>query len=250
MTTNQHLINAGEVFGWFAAVVTVLLGVPQLIKLLKEKRTGNVSFVSFWIFYFGLFAWVVLGTFLPGSLLQTAVANLISIIIYSFTVFYLYYYQYDHSGSKKHSKAKLFNVSTILGVFVLASIAITILCVLNDERINKIDVTIKNTAVSTILGAIVPVFTTFAFMPQLILSFKNRDFGGVSIYMIMLFVFNNVFWIIFWASKIHILQVENKSILPIVIATVWQSASLVIYGIQMIFMLIDRWKKPLAKSHN
>ncbi|MBN0919521.1 PQ-loop domain-containing transporter [[Mycoplasma] gypis] len=238
---NQNFITAGTVFGWFAVVVTICLGIPQLVKLLKDKKTGEISYVSFWIFYLGLFAWVLFGSFLPGSLAQVSVANLISIIIYSFTMFFIYFYEQKRKW-KMSRKNTLITVSIILIIFCLLSLACTALGIADKDNIYKI----HNSAAATVLGAIVPMLTTFAFMPQIILSFKTKNFGGVSAYMILLFLLNNAFWIIYWASRIHMNIVEGQTIIPLIIATIWQITSSIIYGILFFFTI--RYEIKIKKS--
>ncbi|QJR44359.1 PQ-loop domain-containing transporter [Mycoplasma miroungirhinis] len=232
----EIFLKIGDVFGWFAAIVTVFLGLPQLIKLLKEKSVGKVKFVSFWIFYWGLFAWILFGTFLPGGLIQVAFANLLCIFIYSAVIFCLYYYDKTIGQKKNNKELILTNVTVILGIFCVLSTIITIYGIIpNTPKIH-------NKIVQTILGIIVPSFTCLAFMPQVLYSFKTKNFAGISVYMILMFILNNIFWIIYWVSRL----VDNNNY-ALDISLGWQIFSLIIFSVQIIFTIQYYVKLKKAK---
>ena len=33
----------------------IIISLPQLFKVLHDKRTGNISFISFWFYHIGIF---------------------------------------------------------------------------------------------------------------------------------------------------------------------------------------------------
>ncbi|MCU9934007.1 hypothetical protein NWE61_02230 [Mycoplasmopsis felis] len=51
------------------------LGIPQLISLLKSKRTGKINFISFWIFHLGILLWVIWSSLGSDYLLSTFVVT-------------------------------------------------------------------------------------------------------------------------------------------------------------------------------
>ncbi|MBU4691133.1 PQ-loop domain-containing transporter [Mycoplasma zalophi] len=236
-------LKIGEVFGWFGAFATVFLGLPQLIKLIREKSVGKVKFVSFWVFYWGLFAWVLFGTFLPGGLVQVSISNLLCIYIYSAVIFYLYYYDENIGKLKNNKKIILLNVSIIIGVFCILSTAMTIYGIIpNTQKIH-------NSVVQMILGITIPSFTCLAFMPQVFYSFQTKNFAGISAYMVLMFIMNNVFWIIYWVSRL----VEQHTY-AFAISLGWQIFSLIIFSVQMIYTIEYyvklRKTKIKIKSHS
>ena len=48
-----------EFFGYFAAILTTLAFLPQLIKTLKTKKAEDVSLTTLLMFLTGVSAWIV-----------------------------------------------------------------------------------------------------------------------------------------------------------------------------------------------
>lgn len=86
-----------QIFGVLGAIATIGLGIPQLIEQIKTKKTGKVNYVSFWIFYAGILLWVIYGLFAGADYWQVFVANFVCILIYSATMYYIYYYRDDRT---------------------------------------------------------------------------------------------------------------------------------------------------------
>lgn len=91
-TVNNFMYYSHEIIGWIAAILTVVIGIPQLIKLIKVKSAKDVSLVSNWIFFVGLIMWVIFGSFTVdgngNKLIQTITANVLSVFVYALLLFF------------------------------------------------------------------------------------------------------------------------------------------------------------------
>ena len=50
-----------EFFGYFAAILTTLAFLPQLIKTLRTKKAEDVSLITLIMFLTGVLSWIVYG---------------------------------------------------------------------------------------------------------------------------------------------------------------------------------------------
>tara|TARA_Y100001978_G_C23657449_1_gene416800 strand:- start:369 stop:635 length:267 start_codon:yes stop_codon:yes gene_type:complete len=50
-----------EFFGYFAAILTTLAFLPQLIKTFKTKKAEDVSLITLLMFLTGVFSWIIYG---------------------------------------------------------------------------------------------------------------------------------------------------------------------------------------------
>ncbi|TPI01328.1 SemiSWEET family transporter [Mycoplasma struthionis] len=235
-----------QVFGILAAITTICLGFPQLLHLRKTKKTGNVNYLSFWIFYFGLLVWLVLGVFGGNEDgWYIFVANFICTIIYSFTMFYLHYYDQNR---KEKTLSKVVIAITFFVLFTIAMFAVFSVLVYHKIKFNKFypekGALIKwmTGTESLIFGLIAPSFTTLAFMPQLIISFKNKDFKGLTPWMPSIFLVNNTWWIIFFSlsivnAKNQGLGLQDGAMTAFIGGLIWQIISTIVYAIQLAFIL-------------
>ena len=245
-----------EIFGILGALATIGLGIPQLIQQLKSKKTGKVNFASFWIFYVGILLWVAYGVFAGPRYWQVFIANFVCIAIYSATMFYLYYYRED--------KNKKLMLQVILGiVFVLLlTLLLAIIFTINivdwfksgrPEKGHNYPIPILSESYRSVIAAIAPSLTTLAFLPQLIISLKKKDFKGLTPWMPFLFMINNGLWIIYFILiPVHktALIGAQQAWLEVMPALIWQIVSLTIYAIQfgMIYSYYKRMGKHVEKN--
>ncbi|TPE57339.1 hypothetical protein FJO69_01775 [[Mycoplasma] falconis] len=253
MTTIQIFIN---IFGAFGALTTVCLGFPQLLRLRKTKDSGNVKFLPYWIFFVGLLAWLVYGVFNKNEQgWYIFLSNFLCTLIYSFTMFYLYKYKKDYD--------KKMMWKPILGIILcelvaLAMFAVFIVTVWQKLKFGKFYDSAEHTSViptfdettALIIGLISPSFTTLAFLPQLIISLKKKDFRGQTPWMPLIFMMNNTWWIIYFALTLvsmnniindpnvaEAIRIQTKGGLRGIIGGItWQIVSLTVYGIQTAFI--------------
>ncbi|VEU76366.1 PQ-loop domain-containing transporter [Mycoplasmopsis columboralis] len=232
-----------EVFGWLTVIITVSLSLPQLFKLLKEKKTQKVNFYSFWIFHIGILMWTIFGVLSdssqPFKLRNIVIADGISLILNGVMTYLLYHY-YDFSSYKNkrtflsnsqnqemyiktsnHTGKKVWAFLGVLATWVIGIVFIVIYFTNSAFRISS------NAA--TIFAIIAPALTTFSFAPQLYTSIKTKNWKGVSPMMFVLFELNNLCWIAFWVLSI----VKYGGNLDLIGGLIWQTVSLILYAYQL-----------------
>ena len=68
-----------EFFGYFAAILTTLAFIPQLIKTLKTKKAEDVSLTTLIMFLTGVAAWIIYGIEISSK--PILVANVITFML-------------------------------------------------------------------------------------------------------------------------------------------------------------------------
>ena len=68
-----------EFFGYFAAILTTLAFLPQLIKTLKTKKADDVSLLTLIMFLTGAMFWIIYGYEISST--PILLANLITFIL-------------------------------------------------------------------------------------------------------------------------------------------------------------------------
>ncbi|BAP39701.1 SemiSWEET family transporter [Metamycoplasma canadense] len=229
-----------QIFGALGAITTILLGVPQLIRLIKTKKSENINYFSFWIFHIGIIVWIIYGVFTPNEDgWYIFLANLFCSFIYAFTMFFLYYY-----NKNINKKQKMWaTIAIVISEFLVIAFLVVFLLLVDQkiktgkfypENTNKIR-TFDSTT-SLIIGLITPICTTLAFMPQLIKGLKSKNFKGLTPWMPFIFLINNSWWIIFFSLSIA--NTSSKGALNGLIgALVWQIISSIVYTIQFSFII-------------
>ena len=68
-----------EFFGYFAAILTTLAFLPQLIKTLKTKKAEDVSLITLIMFLTGVLSWIIYGYKIAS--IPILLANLITFVL-------------------------------------------------------------------------------------------------------------------------------------------------------------------------
>ncbi|WP_412031294.1 PQ-loop domain-containing transporter [Metamycoplasma buccale] len=247
-----------QVFGALGAIMTICLGIPQLIRLKKTKNTGKINFAAFWVFYYGILAWLILGVFTSSeNSWYIFLANFTCVSIMSFTMFYLYYY-YQEKTKKQMLRA-------IIGIAFNQIISFTFLSLFFVTVYQKIKFGAfypKNSIIPTlpanvqlIIGLICPSFTTLAFLPGLIISIVKKQLSGLSPWMALTYMFNNTWWIFYFALNIVNAQrpdaneATKESMRGFIGGLVWQLIAISVYTFQFAYTYyVDQKQKKLLKS--
>ena len=87
------MLNSGniEFFGYFAAILTTVAFLPQLIKTLKTKKAEDVSLITLIMFITGVGAWIIYGYKISSS--PILIANIITFILNLFILISKIYFQ-------------------------------------------------------------------------------------------------------------------------------------------------------------
>ena len=73
------------VLGLLAASLTTISFLPQIIKIWKTQKTGDISFVMYIILVTGVFLWLIYGFLIKD--LPLILANLVTLILVSSVLF-------------------------------------------------------------------------------------------------------------------------------------------------------------------
>ena len=68
-----------EFFGYFAAILTTLAFLPQLIKTLKTKKAEDVSLITLIMFLTGVLSWIIYGYKISST--PILIANIITFFL-------------------------------------------------------------------------------------------------------------------------------------------------------------------------
>ena len=68
-----------EFFGYFAAILTTLAFLPQLIKTLRTKKAEDVSLITLIMFLTGVLSWIIYGYKISST--PILLANLITFVL-------------------------------------------------------------------------------------------------------------------------------------------------------------------------
>ena len=71
--------------GLFAALLTTVAFLPQVIKTWKTKKTRDISFTMYIILVTGVFLWLIYGFLIKD--LPLILANLVTLVLVSFILF-------------------------------------------------------------------------------------------------------------------------------------------------------------------
>ena len=79
-----------EFFGYFAAILTTLAFIPQLIKTLKTKKAEDVSLTTLIMFLTGVLAWIIYGIQISSRpiLIANTITFLLNFLILVFKLIY------------------------------------------------------------------------------------------------------------------------------------------------------------------
>ncbi len=212
--------------GWIAAVLTVGLGIPQLIKTIKVKEVSGINFYSMFIFGFGAGMWVIFSGTLGFNGLQPGIANACSLIVYATLITLLFKYK----GEPKWRLIGLIN-------FVYVALALTLF------TIGEIKGWGVNVAGSIILSLAAGLCTTFAFFPQVIKTFKEKDVINLSVGSFIMGTLVNALWTIYWGMMSNSSQL-SQWLIPCLLSFF----GVVIYLSQTILILIYQSKRINQKE--
>lgn len=223
-TVNNFTYYSHEIIGWIAAILTVVIGIPQLIKLIKVKSAKDVSLVSNWIFFVGLIMWVIFGSFTVdgngNKLIQTITANVLSVFVYALLLFFLHKY--------KEERTNIWTTTIVCLASVLV-VAIFVIAIVRKDWF----ITENIQWVAILIGAVTGFLTTFAYVPQVWTTFKSKDVENLSLLMIIILIGLNIFWIIYWLTALN-----SSVIMPLV----YQCISLVLYIVLLTLYIIYKQK--------
>ena len=82
------MINNIELIGLTAAILTTIAFVPQVIKVIRSKKTNNLSLTTYVIFTIGVGLWLVYGLFKKS--ISMILGNGITLVLSSLILYYIF----------------------------------------------------------------------------------------------------------------------------------------------------------------
>ncbi|WP_029608584.1 PQ-loop domain-containing transporter [Mycoplasma simbae] len=215
------------VFGLGSVICTVSVGIPQLVNLLKTKKTPEgTNFVTFWVFFSGIVGWMLIGAWDPAEVKMSvaAYANIVSAFILSYTIFFSYKYSDKKNIQKKAPLALMFS----LGISTLAA-TLSIWALVADLHMPD--------KLMSVMIVLFPLLTTLSFLPVVFKSLEQKKFQGMSPGMLYTLLAINIFWMLYWIT-LAINRGDAGS--DILTAMVWQTLALLIYSSQVYLLHMDK----------
>lgn len=83
-------MNIYDIIGFVATFLTIITGIPQLIKIIKSKKSNDVSLSMFVILAVAQILWVIYGIY--RSDVQIIITNVIAGFITLFIIYITIYY--------------------------------------------------------------------------------------------------------------------------------------------------------------
>ncbi|MCE6114946.1 PQ-loop domain-containing transporter [Mycoplasmopsis agalactiae] len=208
------------IFGFLGMSMTLILGLPQAIHLYRFKQTGNVKYYSYWMFLIGILSWIFLGAFDPvQKMFAIVISNCICSLIYVITLWLTY--RYSNDLERRENQWIVLITSLALSIFVICLAISALILKWKLPQIAQMSI-----------AQIVPIITTFAFLPQVLKAIDTRDYSGMSVSMVWTFILANIFWTSYW-----VFFIINAGIAPqLISALIWQILSLLLYSFLLIKM--------------
>jgi MtN3 and saliva related transmembrane protein len=85
------IVETTDIIGYTACFLTVINLIPQLIKIIKNKSSKNISVVSYTILSLGLILWAIYGFMKKDIVL--IVTNCLSVFITILIIFSIFYFK-------------------------------------------------------------------------------------------------------------------------------------------------------------
>lgn len=171
---------SSQIIGWIAASLSMILFIPQVIRILKEKNVNGLSFVSYSVLTVGTHMWILMGAM--TSLVQPMVTNLfIGVLLMPFFYFFI------------KNKAILISVYAVMVLSFATSLAIFF--------VSSFEI---SSAIDLVVTIIAGSGTSFAFFPQTLRVVKTKETGNISLATTIIMMVSNSVWVIYWVLSMMI----------------------------------------------
>ncbi|CAM9109538.1 PQ-loop domain-containing transporter [Mycoplasma marinum] len=215
--------------GWIAAILTILLGLPQLYYTVKTKKISGVNFLSMFAFWLGLTLWVFYAGLIGNPGLPVGIANIFALTTFSLVIIFLL----------KYSNNK-YRLSITILISLVWALAIIFFAIMQGKGITR-----NNTGM-LIFSALGGSLTTFAFLPQIIKTLKSKDTTGLSILLFILGTTVNISWTIYWGTFHHTIN-SSFTISTQLLPTILSFIGAIIWGTQLCLIIINK-RRNKSKS--
>lgn len=213
-----------DILGWVGVILTTILSLPQIIKIIKEKK-AQLSLTSFGVLAAGILLWIFFGitASVDKKPIEAIIANYISfgLILVTFFLFL------------KHNYKKMMWYFTIGASILMGILLFLIILALTKSSLNLPDYLNGPIGILAVLG------TSLAFLPQTINLFKTKNIQGVSFFLLVIGFFINFTWEFYWGYQMF----KNGISFSFIIILIFQAIAMVLYIAQMSLYLIIKRKR-------
>lgn len=220
-------IDAIQAIGYLASFTTAILGIPMVVNTYKNREIKSASIISWWIYFIGVFLYLIVGWHSKQTpIVITELFN--GIITFLFVILFSFYLK-----SRKISKEFKFANIVFSLVMITAIIAIVILYfVVPPIKVSKIG--------ANVLSILAASFINFAFLPQTIITIKQKKLIHMPFFFVHDLTLLNILWLVFLGAHIN-----EDGFIPLVAL---QVLGLLISLVQGVFYYIQVFDKKLNPS--
>ena len=95
------MMNIYDIIGFVATFLTIITGIPQLIKIIKSKKSNDVSLSMFVILAVAQILWVIYGVYRSDVqiIITNVIAGFITLFIIYITIYYNNVYAYTNENN-------------------------------------------------------------------------------------------------------------------------------------------------------
>lgn len=240
----MNTFSVSEITGWIAAILVVIIGIPQLIYILRTRAVEKVSMLSWWGFMTAVLSFSFLGLWLDNK--QLVYGELAAIIITTATMVCFVNFRKDKIYSNNY---KLLTYLA-LALYLSATIAITATHAYLGSDIKNVT---GAPVLANIFSFVAPILATVSFLPQTISGIKNKTLYFLPFGFLTILNAFNIFWIITFALIIASIdngthprvidgteaEIVSGIRLALVFSLVFQITSFIIAATQFIFWFIQ-----------
>lgn len=245
-------INISYLFlGWIAAILTILVGLPQLIFIIRTKNVKGISLISFWSFYTSLLFFSLLGLLLISD--QLIYTEFVAAIVFGLQMVLVIKYSEFKNHHIKIKKIVSYGLVGLFTVIPFIFMMLHIFRVLGNSLVVNDKYPSELNSFRQFVSIVGPVISMLSFLPQTIQGIKNKELHRLPFTFLVILVTFNALWIISWLLNVgyyHNLWTYAKnqnpvnealitnlydSLITFALNTIFQIVGLTIASTQMIF---------------
>lgn len=186
--------DASYIIGWIAGILVVIIGIPQVVYILRKKHVENVSILSWWGFLTAVLAFAILGIFISND--QLVYSELAAVIITIITMVLFVVYRKDIVYSNQYK------LKTYLGLSVYFCLIITVVILHNLVKNEILSFGNFGKILGIIFSFAAPILATVSFLPQTISGITNKTLYNLPFGFLLILNGFNFFWSISFALTI------------------------------------------------
>ncbi|WP_027119486.1 PQ-loop domain-containing transporter [[Mycoplasma] testudinis] len=182
--------------GWIAAILTILVGLPQLVYIIRTKNVKGMSLPSFWSFFVSLIFFSLLGLLLIND--QLAYTEFIAAVVFGIQmVFIIKYWTF-----KTHNKIKKIVAYAFSALFVVINMIFMILHIERVLGVNVADIPTSVADFRQFVSIVGPIISMLSFLPQTIKGIRTKQLYHLPFSFVFVLAAFNGLWIVSWLLNV------------------------------------------------